>query len=384
MTTFQSLLSELQFNNGTILNSKFVMAPMVAEGSSYEGYVGEDDLAYFNRRSKTASLLITGATAVADFGNAFGHGLASLDDTYLPGLTQLATTMKQDGAKAVLQLFHPGRQARYSFQDKGLAYGPSNAQFSFLDYPTTALSNEQITTMIQSFADATSRAIKAGFDGVEIHGANHYLIQQFFSTLSNTRTDEWGGTLEKRAKFALDIVKSIKKVIVEEATTPFILGYRISPEEVHGEDMGYTLDDSLYLIDEIAALGVDYLHISLGGPNGYAMKARAGSHLDEPINKVIHNTIANRAKQIVVGDITSPEKALDALNYGDLVALASVAIVEPDFKEKISQNKVESIDLETLPDLDNLKIPKHFGTVAGVLATNQSIPEKVVTQLKDS
>lgn len=383
-TSFTSLFTQSTLNSGATLDSKFVMAPMVAEGSSFEGYVGLDDLAYFNRRSKTASLLITGATAVAPYGNAFGYGLASLDDSYLPGLTDLAKTMKQDNAKAVLQLFHPGREARYSYQTEGVAYGPSTKQFSFLDYPTTELSNEQIEEMIQAFALATSRAIRAGFDGIEIHGANHYLIQQFFSTISNTRTDFWGGSLEKRANFALEIVKAVKKVISKEATHPFILGYRISPEEVHGDDMGYTLDDSLYLIDKIADLEVDYLHISLGGPNGYKMPARAGKYLGTPINQVIHETLNNRTSHIVVGDITSPTKALDALNYGDLIALASVAIVEPDFKDKINQNNLASITLDVTDRLADLSLPEHFDNVAGVLATNQSIPETSLAQLRNN
>ena len=152
----------------------------------------------------------------------------------------------------MLQIFHPGRQAKYSYQDEEKVYGPSTKDFVFLDYPVTGMTNEEVYEFVQYFSDATKRAIEAGFDGVEVHGANHYLIQQFFSELSNEREDEWGGNREKRAAFPLAVVKAVQEVANEYAKDDFIIGYRISPEEIHGEIVGYNFDDALYLIDHIS------------------------------------------------------------------------------------------------------------------------------------
>ena len=98
---------------------------------------------------------------------------------------------------------------------------------------------------------------------VEIHGANHYLIQQFFSTLSNHRTDDWGGSLEKRMAFPLAVVKEVKRVVAEEGPKDFIIGYRISPEEIHGDAIGYTYNESTQLIAQVVKQELDYIHVVL-------------------------------------------------------------------------------------------------------------------------
>ena len=122
------------------------------------------------------------------------------------------------------------------------------------------LSPKKIKEFIKDYGEATRRAIEAGFDGVEIHGANHYLIQQFFSAYSNRRKDQWGGSLTKRMNFALEVVDEINNVVENYAEEPFLVGYRISPEEVHGENIGYTVDEAAKLVKEIIKSGIDYIH----------------------------------------------------------------------------------------------------------------------------
>ena len=95
-----------------------------------------------------------------------------------------------------------------------------------------------ILRIIKSFGEATKRAIDSGFDGVEIHGANHYLLQQFFSKYSNRRTDQWGGSLENRMRFSLEVLKEVKSVVKSHAKDDFIVGFRFCPEEIHGENIG--------------------------------------------------------------------------------------------------------------------------------------------------
>ena len=377
--TYERLFAPLTFNGGAEIATRFAMAPMVAVGSTYEGYVQADDVNYFLRRANTASLLITGAANVGPHGNAFGYGLGVDTDEHIPGLKRLADAMKTKGNKAILQIFHPGRQAKYTYDDEGKVYGPSDKRFVFLDYPVTGLTTQEVYDYVDYFGQATHRAIQAGFDGVEIHGANHYLIQQFYSSLSNERQDEWGGDREKRAAFPLAIVKAVKDAAQGESIDEnFIIGYRISPEEIHGEVVGYNFDDSLYLIDQIAELGVDYIHTSSSGPRAYKKEATLGEHKGEVINDVVRELLDGRAHLVGAGDVTSADKALDALNYVDIVAMASAAIVEPDMMQKIKDGDKRDISLDISGRVEDLALPRRFYMMVNTLKGNGSVPQVTI------
>ena len=133
------------------------------------------------------------------------------------------------------------------------------------------MSDEEVIQLIQAFGEATRRAIEAGFDGVELHGASGYIIQQFFSPHSNTRTDRWGGNLEKRLAFPLAVIEEVKRVIAEHAKQPFIIGYRLSPEEP--ETPGITMAETFALLDALADAELDYIHMAL---NDFWSKPRRG------------------------------------------------------------------------------------------------------------
>ncbi|UUX35349.1 oxidoreductase [Fundicoccus culcitae] len=218
----------------------------------------------------------------------------------------------------MIQLFHPGRQAAYTYKDYGVAYGPSDQDFPFLDYPVTGMTEEQVDNLIADFAAATRRAILAGFDGVEIHGANHYLLQQFFSAYSNHREDAWGGDLERRMALPLAVLRAVKGAAQEMGAEVFIIGYRLSPEEIHGENVGYQLEETLALVEALADVGLDYVHTS--GARGFANQATRGTYAGEAINPLIRDALAGRALLVGAGDVTSADKALEALDYVDLVA----------------------------------------------------------------
>lgn len=379
---YKKLFEEVTFNNGVKIDTHFAMAPMVVAGSSLEGDVTEDDINYFKRRADAASMLITGAATVSEYGNAFGYGLGNYRDEQLEGLTQLATAMKSKGNKAICQIFHPGRESRVTFQQRGVAYGPSSLEFDFLEYPITGLTEEQVEEVIEQFVKAAERAMDAGFDGVEVHGANHYLIQQFFSKLSNKRNDKWGGSLEKRAAFALEITKRVKELAARRNKKDFIVGYRISPEEIHGDVVGFTLDEALYLIDQVADLGVDYIHTSLWGAEAYKSKARMGEHEGEVINQVIYELIAGRTKLIAAGDILSADAALDALNYADIVALASAVILDPEMKQKIANGQEDEINFDVTGRYEELDLPKNFPIMMLGLNKSGKIPQVTFDYLK--
>ena len=138
------------------------------------------------------------------------------------------------------------------------------------------MTESEIQEIIRAFGESTRRAIEAGYDGIEIHGANGYLVQQFFSPHSNRRDDQWGGSVENRMKFPLAIVDEVQRVVAEHAKGPFIVGYRFSPEEP--ETPGITMADTLDLVDALADKNLDYLHVSSDGLL-LATKTRCGRYV---------------------------------------------------------------------------------------------------------
>ncbi|MDG2918456.1 NADH-dependent flavin oxidoreductase [Bisgaard Taxon 10/6] len=375
---FKRLFETVTFPNGATINSRFAMGPMVVVGSQLNGEIGDDDLAYWERRNDSGSLLITGATAVSEYSDAYGNGLKLHQDELLNGWKKLANIMKAKGNRAIVQLFHAGYRANFTYKDKGVAYSASTKEYPFLDYPVTGMTESQIKTTLDEFAAAAKRVIEAGFDGIEIHGANRYLIHQFFSSVSNIRDDQWGGSLANRARFALEVVKRIQAVIKEHAKPDFILGYRISPEEIHREGNGFTFDEALYLINQIAQIGVDYFNVSQSGVRSFAASAKAGIYMGQPINQIIKTQLNGRALLLASGDLTHPDKILEAvMDYADIASSATMVLIDPDTKNKIQSGHENDVSLaidETT--IDDLKLPKEFYKIAPMVVTSELIPQK--------
>ncbi len=173
--------------------------------------------------------------------------------------------MKSRGAKAILQIGHAGREAAIPAQQGIPVLVPTKMDFPWINYPIEEMTNDDVNQLITDWGKATQRAIDAGFDGVEIHNCNHDLVQQFFSAFSNHRTDQWGGSFEKRCALPLAILKETHRVIAASDKPDFIVGWRISPDEIHGENVGFTVDDMLKQTKLVLNEGIDYLNISLTG-----------------------------------------------------------------------------------------------------------------------
>lgn len=215
------------------------------------------------------------------------------------------------------------------------------------------LSEEEVETVIKDFGDATKRAIKAGFDGVEIHGANTYLIQQFFSPHSNRRRDQWGGTLDQRMNFPVGVVEEIRRVVDKYAPSTFIVGYRISPEEI--EDPGIRIEDTLTLIPNLIESGIDYLHVSLNRVWQTSLNNKTDT---QPLIEKIQNVVAHKVPMIVVGQITKPADAEKVIEDDfEFAALGQELIREPNWVQKVVAGDEDSIRYELSPsDLDELGI----------------------------
>ncbi|MGG0892857.1 NADH-dependent flavin oxidoreductase [Cytobacillus horneckiae] len=339
---FEPLFKEFQFKNGVTLKNRVVMAPMTNYSSNEDGTVSKDELAYYARRSTGAGMVITACTYVTENGMGFPGEFAGYDDKFIPSFKQLADTIKGQGAKAILQIFHGGRECPPNLVPNGEIVSASSVPSpNRSGQEPRALHDDEINQIVKAFGDTTKRAIEAGFDGVEIHGANGYLIQQFFSPHSNQRTDRWGGTLEKRMTFPLAVVDEVLKAAKSHADESFIVGYRFSPEEA--ETPGITMKDTLALVDVLADRNLDYLHISL--QDFWSAPRRGVDNLEKTRLAYVLEQIADRVPLIGVGSIYHPEDAIVAMNETNvpLLALGRELLVDPDWVQKIAEGREEEV-----------------------------------------
>ncbi|HZH62685.1 MAG TPA: NADH-dependent flavin oxidoreductase [Metabacillus sp.] len=348
------LLSPYTLPNGIELKNRIVMAPMTNFSSNQDGTVTDAEVNYYVRRSKGVSMVITACAYVTPSGKGFHGEFGADSDEMIPSLRKLASSIKEQGAKAVLQIFHGGRMCPPELVPNGEIVSASDipaekggASTDEPDVKPRALSETEAEEIIHAFGEATRRAIKAGFDGIEIHGANGYLIQQFFSPHSNRREDRFGGSLEKRMAFPLAVVDTVKRVVQEHATSPFIVGYRFSPEEP--ETPGITMDETLALVDALANKGLDYLHVSLF--DFFSTPRRGVEDLTKTRIDYLQETINNRVPLIGVGSIYTAEDAYKAYETGvPLLALGRELIIDPDWVQKISEGKEDEIVTEINKD----------------------------------
>lgn len=385
--TFDSLFQSISLPNGIQLDNRFVLSPMITNSSTSEGYVTQEDLAYATRRAASAPLQITGAAYIETYGQLFEYGFSIHHDRSIPGLTKLAQAMKKDGAKAIIQLTHAGRFSTIALRDMGVVYGPSRLELkSPVEHTVLPMTKRKIQHVITHYADATRRAIQAGFDGIEISSAQRLLIQTFFSKFSNERTDKYGvQTLESRSAFGLEILEAVQKVIDEEAPDDFILGFRGTPEETRGNEIGYSVEDFLYFMDRALEIAdIQYLATASWGKNIYKQTVRQGKYRGESMNQVVYDHLAGRVPLMATGGINSPEKALEALQYSDMVGLSSPFVTEPDFVLKLKEGRESEIDLGfTVDEVADLAIPERaFKDIVELMDFGGSLSEEARNELR--
>ncbi|EXX87751.1 NADH-dependent flavin oxidoreductase [Paenibacillus darwinianus] len=329
---YQPLFNPMTLGGNVQLRNRIVMAPMTNFSSNEDGTVTDAEVDYYVRRSGGVAMVITACTYVTRNGKGFPGEFGADRDEMIPSLARLASAIKDRGAKAVLQIFHGGGECPPDLVPDGDVVSASAVLSEQHDRAVPRpLADAEIESIIRDFGEATRRAIEAGYDGVEIHGANGYLIQQFFSPHSNRRDDRWGGDLERRLAFPLAVVDEVKRVAAEHANRPFLIGYRFSPEEQ--ETPGITMDDTLRLVDALAEQQLDYLHVSL---MEFWSKPRRGADDSKTRIQWIRERIAGRVPLIGVGSIHTAQEALEALQSGvELIALGREIIVEPDWVEKV-------------------------------------------------
>ncbi len=351
------MFQEFTLKRNVKLRNKIVLAPLTTWAANDNLTISDAEADYYTARSKEAGMVITGCTFFQPNGQAFENEFYAGSDDFIPSLKKLADAIKSQGAKAILQIFHGGRMA---LPGNGQIVGPSTIKSNYNVFEMEAemetpqeMTQEEIWDFIDGFYKTTKRAMEAGYDGIEIHGANKFLIQQFFSAESNQRTDEWGGTIENRIRLPLEIIKAANKARTEYGDEEFIIGYRFSPEETEGQ--GITLEDTLYLADKLADQPIDYLHVSL---MHYRATSIRNPNDKRVIGKLLAETIRGRKPFIGVGSIRTKEDAENALtDVGyDLVSIGQVIVTEPNWISKIKSGE-EIRNYIDMADLDKQAIP---------------------------
>ena len=340
--------------SGVTLKNRILMAPMTTRMSFHDGDVTKDELAYYALRSGEVGAVITAAANVQANGKGWEGELSVESDLHIPSLTSLTNAIQKNNTKAFIQLFHAGRMTNSSVL-RGTQPVSASAVKAERDQSETPREMEEteIIEVIENFKKAVIRSYESGFDGVELHGANTYLLQQFFSPHSNRRVDQWGGSLENRYRFietlvdeVLDITKNFEK--------PFAVGYRFSPEEY--ETPGISLEDSLFLVDKLADKELDYIHISL---NEYDRVSVSKEYQDKTILKLIHDKINGRVPLISVGGIQTKEDLENALQDSELVAVGRTLLADPHWVSKVFNDREDLVNLNIAKeDFLDLEIPR--------------------------
>ncbi|SLM63601.1 MULTISPECIES: NADH-dependent flavin oxidoreductase [Dickeya] len=359
------LFDHFRFENGMTLRNRVVMTPMTTWSANPDETISDQEVDYVRARVRDVGMVITGCTHVTPEGVGFTGEFAAYDDRFIPSLRKLAQAAKSGGAPAILQIFHAGSKAVPELVPDGRVVGPSMMEapaslFSKGGNTVTALTHDEIENIIRAFADATRRAIDAGFDGIELHGAHGFLLQDFFSPLANHRDDDWGGSLSNRLRFPLSVVQAVGQVIKAQTDRPFLLGYRISPEEQ--ADGGLRLADTNILIDELINAGVDYLHASLHDVlNGKPIEDDSG----KTTTQLLIQHVAGRVPLIAAGGLKTPAQAQAALDAGlSLSAIGQALVMNPNWvalaKAGRAHDIVSVLDPVSVPDLS---IPENLWAV---------------------
>ena len=340
--------SPFRFNCGREMANRFAIAPLTTDASHQDGTAAEDELEFVRRRAANGfGATISSAAYVEDDGRSW-QGIGAAHEGHLPSLQRLADAMRAAGGLAILQIYDGGRIARPELiGEQGLRAPSAVASLRPGAKTPRAMTSDEVRDLIGSFRGAAVLARKAGFDGVEIHGANHYAIHQFFSPRANHRVDHWGGTLAKRMNFPLAVAQAVRDALGPE----LIAGFRVTPFEAEAD--GYTLDDAKLLCGELAGLGLDYISVSLDDyRNSRPMRETRvyngpvePTHIpaQSPITEFAR-IIAGRSAVMASGGIKTCGDAEGALEMGaDLVAVGRAVVVDPEWLSKVRSRSEASI-----------------------------------------
>ena len=341
------LYSPLKLRELTLPN-RIVVSPM-CQYHSKDGFANDWHLVHLGSRAVGgAGLVFTEAAAVSPEGRISPDDLGIWSDEHIESLKRVTTFIREQGVKSGIQLAHAGRKAstappwegnhQVDINNRGWqTVAPSPIPFYDNDSLPKQLTVDEITQVIQSFADAAKRSVIAGFDTIEIHAAHGYLLNQFISPLTNKRTDTYGGSFKNRVRLLIEVTQAIRKVIPQEMP----LFVRISAHE--WAEGGHTIEDSVELAKILKENGVDVIDCSSGGvvkDQHVTVKKNYQVPFAAQIKKGAN--IATGA----VGLITDGEQAEEILkeNKADLIFIGREMLRNPYFALREAEKIKEQIE----------------------------------------
>jgi N-ethylmaleimide reductase len=330
------------------LRNRVVMAPLTRNRSP-KAIPNDLNVTYYEQRA-SAGLLITEGTPVTQQ----GQGYADVPGLYLPqaveGWKKVTEAVHRKGGKIVTQIWHVGRVSHTSLQPNGQApVGPSDLPANSKTYiinadgsgafadtsAPRALDHNEIAGVVADYAKGAKAAIDAGFDGVEIHGANGYLIDQFLKTGANNRTDEYGGSIENRARFLLEVVDAVAAAIGAGR-----VGIRLSPVTPANGIMEADPQPLFnYVVDKLGSRGLAFIHIIEGATGGDRNFKQGDKPFDYHELKDAYRKAGGTGGWLVNNgyDRDSAFQAIES-GYADAVAFGKLFIANPDLVERFKKN----------------------------------------------
>jgi len=316
------LFAPLPLAHGPAMKNRFMLAPLTNLQSHADGRLSDDEFHWLTYRATGGfGLVMTCAAHVQRIGQGFPGQLGVFSDEHLPGLSRLAATIRAEGALAAVQLHHAGIRSPADLIGE-TPVGPSEDA----ETGARALTEGEVEALIEDFIAAAVRAERAGFDGVELHGAHGYILCAFISPETNRRTDRFGGSLENRARIVREIIAGVRA-----RTRPdFQLGLRLSPER-----FGLKTGEQIALAGELLAEGaLDYLDMSLWS----TFKPPVDEvFAQRPLIDWFAELPRGRTRLGVAGKLTSGADCRRALEHGaDFVLLGRAAILHHDFPRQVA------------------------------------------------
>jgi len=319
-----TLFEPLTFSRGPAWKNRFMLAPLTNSQSHADGRLSDDEYNWLSYRATGGfAMVMTCAAHVQRQGQGFPGQLGVFSDDHLPGLTRLADTIRSRGAVSAVQLHHAGIRSPAALIGEQ-PRGPSDDA----EFKARALDEGEVETLIEDFIAAAVRAEKAGFDGVELHGAHGYILCAFLSPETNRRTDRYGGLPENRARIVHAIVAGVRA-----RTRPqFQLGLRLSPER-----FGLRLSEQRELARRLLASGaLDYLDMSLWDVFKEPIET---DFAGKPLIDWFADLPRGATRLGVAGKLVSAELCRRALEHGaDFPILGRAAVLHHDFPRRAAAN----------------------------------------------
>ena len=327
------LFDKLTFTHGPAMKNRFMLAPLTNLQSHEDGTMSDDEFNWLTYRATGGfGLVMTCAAHVQAVGQGFSGQMGIFSDDHLPGLTKLAARIRSEGATSSVQLHHAGIRSPKDLIGEA-PRGPSEDA----ETGARALTLAEVEELVEDFVAAAVRAEKAGFDGVEIHGAHGYILCAFLSPELNRREDRYGGSLENRMRIIKEIIVGIRS----RTGANFQLGLRLSPERF-GLKMGEQIDVARAML---VSGDLDYLDMSLWDTFKAPVEEE---YAHKPLIDWFTDLPRGNTRLGVAGKLMSGEDCRCALEHGaDFVLLGRAAILHHDFPKKV----------EADPDFRSISLP---------------------------